>query len=466
MPPKRKTRRSNNNNNNNNNSTIISDTTNIDKSLEIIEPKQLKVKKLVVNKRKNKLINDSNKENIDSNTNSTTITENENENDNKLFNKDSEIQLKKRKLLLQQTEILKPDSTNTQNENEPAIIEQEQEQEQEHNKDTVQESSLSPFKEPNPLLVSPTRKNQQQQQEEEEEFEISNSTTTNFKLNSPEKSLNFTSLKFKNNDLKQIINTDKLLESPDKTNINQSRMSSPLRKSDSSSSTTTTFLPSDSTLNQLFQKKDLKNLTNILTELTNTKSERMLIEFKKTAEKRFNTSDKLISNLTKEITYLKTQLNNQKRDKTNELNEINKLKLENESLIKKIELLNSESLNLNNENLIKEKNLNNTKFEIIELLTGLICIEFNENQENLSFKLKQTGDSCILYYQLLISKNGSSDIVYIPDIDNIKDIEDSLKNKENLKTYLPDYLLDNLTFPANTLNNFFNKLSRSLNKKN
>ncbi|GMF06120.1 unnamed protein product [[Candida] boidinii] len=246
-------------------------------------------------------------------------------------------------------------------------------------------------------------------------------------------------------------------------------MSSPLRKTES------TFLPSDSTINQLFQKKDLKNLTSILTELTNTKSERMLIEFKKTAEKRFNTSDKLISNLTKEITYLKTQLSNQKREKSNESAEINKLKSENESLLEKIESLNSnnevfkieieKNLNLN-ENIIKEKNLNNTKFEIIELLTGLTCIEFHENQENLSFKLKQTGDSCILYYQLLISKNGSSDIVYIPDLDNTKDIEDSSKNKENLKTYLPDYLLDNLTFPANTLNNFFSKLSRSLNKKN
>ncbi|OWB68454.1 hypothetical protein B5S33_g4456 [[Candida] boidinii] len=463
MPPKRRTRRSNNDNN----STVIADTTNIDKSLEIIEPKQLKVKKLVVNKRKKKLINDSNKENIDSITNTTTTSNIEND---KLFNQDSEIQLKKRKILLQQTEILKPDSTNTQDEVETVEQEQEQqqeqeEQEQEHERqqEPVQESAL--FKEINPLL-SPTR---QQDQTKLDEFEVSNSTTTNLKLNSPEKSFNFTtSLKYKNNDLKQIINTDKLLESPDKT-INPSRMSSPLRKTES------TFLPSDSTINQLFQKKDLKNLTSILTELTNTKSERMLIEFKKTAEKRFNTSDKLISNLTKEITYLKTQLSNQKREKSNESVEINKLKSENESLLEKIESLNSnnevfkieieKNLNLN-ENIIKEKNLNNTKFEIIELLTGLTCIEFHENQENLSFKLKQTGDSCILYYQLLISKNGSSDIVYIPDLDNTKDIEDSSKNKENLKTYLPDYLLDNLTFPANTLNNFFSKLSRSLNKKN
>ncbi|GME71528.1 unnamed protein product [[Candida] boidinii] len=329
MPPKRRTRRSNNDNN----STVIADTTNIDKSLEIIEPKQLKVKKLVVNKRKKKLINDSNKENIDSITNTTTTSNIEND---KLFNQDSEIQLKKRKILLQQTEILKPDSTNTQDEVETVEQEQEQqqeqeEQEQEHERqqEPVQESAL--FKEINPLL-SPTR---QQDQTKLDEFEVSNSTTTNLKLNSPEKSFNFTtSLKYKNNDLKQIINTDKLLESPDKT-INPSRMSSPLRKTES------TFLPSDSTINQLFQKKDLKNLTSILTELTNTKSERMLIEFKKTAEKRFNTSDKLISNLTKEITYLKTQLSNQKREKSNESVEINKLKSENESLLEKIESLNS-----------------------------------------------------------------------------------------------------------------------------
>ncbi|GMG18722.1 unnamed protein product [[Candida] boidinii] len=212
MPPKRRTRRSNNDNN----STVIADTTNIDKSLEIIEPKQLKVKKLVVNKRKKKLINDSNKENIDSITNTTTTSNIEND---KLFNQDSEIQLKKRKILLQQTEILKPDSTNTQDEVETVEQEQEQqqeqeEQEQEHERqqEPVQESAL--FKEINPLL-SPTR---QQDQTKLDEFEVSNSTTTNLKLNSPEKSFNFTtSLKYKNNDLKQIINTDKLLESPDKT---------------------------------------------------------------------------------------------------------------------------------------------------------------------------------------------------------------------------------------------------------
>ncbi|KAG7881262.1 hypothetical protein KL938_003392 [Ogataea parapolymorpha] len=237
-------------------------------------------------------------------------------------------------------------------------------------------------------------------------------------------------------------------------------------------------LPSETAVSQLVQRKDLKTLTSILNDLTTSKTERMFQEYKKLSERKQQTSETLINNLTKENQKLRTsikslQVNKQNSKETDLLKrQIESLKRENTRLSSEIESLSAKrgSNQSQIDNAVAELDLMGTKLEITELLTGLTCQEYIEDSENMIFKMKQQGETCFLIYQLLISKTGAGEIVYIPILKHEESQSGSerkewTENLNKLEKVLPDYLLDNLTFPSNTLYNFYNKLGRSLNKK-
>ena len=50
------------------------------------------------------------------------------------------------------------------------------------------------------------------------------------------------------------------------------------------------------------------------------------------------------------------------------------------------------------------------------------------------------------------------------DIDVDDETMDSKRNAKMLLDLLPDYFCDNLTFPYNTLSQFYTKMNRALNK--
>ncbi|KAG7727613.1 hypothetical protein KL933_002547 [Ogataea haglerorum] len=237
-------------------------------------------------------------------------------------------------------------------------------------------------------------------------------------------------------------------------------------------------LPSEAAVSQLVQRKDLKTLTSILNDLTTSKTEKMFQDYKKLSERKHQTSETLINNLTKENQKLRLSIKSLQASKQNSKEtdslrrQIETLKRENTRLSSEIESLSAKRGSNQSEidNAVAELDLMGTKLEITELLTGLTCQEYIEDAENMIFKMKQQGETCFLIYQLLISKTGAGEIVYIPifkqeESQSGSERNEWMENVKKLEKVLPDYLLDNLTFPANTLYNFYNKLGRSLNKK-
>ncbi|ODV86815.1 hypothetical protein CANARDRAFT_191506, partial [[Candida] arabinofermentans NRRL YB-2248] len=226
-------------------------------------------------------------------------------------------------------------------------------------------------------------------------------------------------------------------------------------------------------------------LVGLLSDLSNNKTERMFNDFKKLTERKQNITDNLVNNLTKENQSLKGALKVAKHDISNKneseslKRQLDSLKKEHNGLKTSYSSMEAELKELRAQNkalklklnagessstqVVKELDLFSTKLEIMELLTELSCIEYIENTDNLIFKMRQSGTTCSLTYRLLISKSEVTEIVYIPSIDDDAEDDDG-ENLLKLKKCLPDYLLDNLTFPSNTLYNFYNKLARSLNK--
>ena len=129
--------------------------------------------------------------------------------------------------------------------------------------------------------------------------------------------------------------------------------------------------------------------------------------------------------------------------------------------------------------------------DMIELLTGIKVIHFEEDEFKLYFHIKQSSSSStssstsslpnegvFINYQLILSKDtegslNSSQINYIPswlDYLNQEYYSDEyefklIENSKYLKTILPEYLCENLSFPFNTLSQFYNKVSKAINKK-
>lgn len=233
-------------------------------------------------------------------------------------------------------------------------------------------------------------------------------------------------------------------------------------------------VPTESTIAQLFQRRDLKGLTNISQDLSR-KSEKNFQEYKKQAEKRTRTAETLISNLTKENSELKAQLKSLRGDRRPR--DIDGLQRQVEVLKKQVEHAKEieEKVEAENQHLEKEfdqavgeMDLFTTKQEMIELLTGVSCVSYDENKTSITFRMRHLGEESTLFYELIIGKSSLGELIYRPEFDQPAEWKpedgDWHHNVNVLKQVLPEYLTDNLTFPSNTLRNFYAKVSKSLSK--
>lgn len=224
----------------------------------------------------------------------------------------------------------------------------------------------------------------------------------------------------------------------------------------------------------LFQKKDLKGLTAI-SQKTSRRSAQTFENYKKLVDRRAKTAEIIIANLTKENKTLKNTvkgLRTENRHSTNAVDskEINKWKTKEVETRKKLDKLeeakNSMESKLSDAN--NELVLSDSKQEMIELLCGTACLDYEENEKSIIFALRQSGTLCTLYYQLIINKSEPSDLIYSPvqkkPQDWPTDSAISWKvNMDRLHSLLPEYLLDNLTFPSSNLRNFYRKISKAVN---
>lgn len=107
--------------------------------------------------------------------------------------------------------------------------------------------------------------------------------------------------------------------------------------------------------------------------------------------------------------------------------------------------------------------------DMLELLTGVRIVNYEEDKEKFHFDVKQSStnseddsSTITVEYKLVIKKQFelSADVNYIPTF--LKKVPSSVKNR--LIENLPDYLQGSLVFPYNTLSQFYAKMNRALNK--
>ncbi|ODV94250.1 hypothetical protein PACTADRAFT_51123 [Pachysolen tannophilus NRRL Y-2460] len=255
------------------------------------------------------------------------------------------------------------------------------------------------------------------------------------------------------------------LFSPSRPSRAQSPFRSPVAQKSTGNNFETNVLPYESSLNQAYLGKDLKGLLNLMQDLTSQqKIDQLFNDYKNQVEETLAKADNLIESLTRQVTDLQRQLKTQNGSiqssgpsKNEDLELILQLKQENAQQNSQVRVI----------------------FDFIELLTNLTCLDFLENEEQLIFIMKQSDTESTIHinYKLIINRLKNKDIneiIYIPlvsgdynpEIDEEEDEEDFKENLAKLHKVLPEYLLDNLTFPYSNLSNFYAKINRSLNKNN
>lgn len=119
-------------------------------------------------------------------------------------------------------------------------------------------------------------------------------------------------------------------------------------------------------------------------------------------------------------------------------------------------------------------------FDMLELLTGVRIISYQVDEDRFLFDVKQTNtvqelelDVINIEYQLIIQRDfeQAAEVTYVPVFLELlerraRDAEQEAKNKDaaRVQAHLPAYLQQSLTFPYNTLLQFYTKLSKALNK--
>lgn len=136
--------------------------------------------------------------------------------------------------------------------------------------------------------------------------------------------------------------------------------------------------------------------------------------------------------------------------------------------------------------LSKELDTIGITLDMLELLTGLRITNYEEDDNKFYFDILQSstaessdekkkkngasappapasGNSLTIVYRLVISKDfdSTAEINYVPTFLKEGGDDDHI---ERLKDILPEYFCDNLSFPYNTLSQFYTKINRALNK--
>lgn len=238
-------------------------------------------------------------------------------------------------------------------------------------------------------------------------------------------------------------------------------------------------LPTPKAISNIFQKKQLKKLTEVLNAVE-SQYPTELREYKEAVKLRERKADKLIKLLLEQnktletrVESLRQKLTTTKQEKNeilkDSVREINRWKSISFSAKELEDELESEILSLKSE-MVKNKataEFYETKLNFLELLTGVHCVDLKEARSFLTFTIRQTGKLGSLYYKLIIGKTSSDDkpvdVVYEP----LWEKPDGYglnweENVSRVKEALPDYLQSELSFPLNTLLMFYNKISVSL----
>lgn len=114
--------------------------------------------------------------------------------------------------------------------------------------------------------------------------------------------------------------------------------------------------------------------------------------------------------------------------------------------------------------------------DMLELLTGVRIISYEEDRAKFYFDVKQLSttsdndtDAVSVVYRLVIKRKFelTAEVTYVPTFLHSLELADdsaAASHAQAVAACLPEYLRDNLVFPYNTLLQFYAKMSKALNK--
>lgn len=231
------------------------------------------------------------------------------------------------------------------------------------------------------------------------------------------------------------------------------------------------------TVSNLFQKRDLKNLTELLKDIS-SQFPADLQEYQHSVKLKERQADKLIQslvtenkNLKSKVVSLKSKMSTMKQEmKSSEKearNELRRWTTILQGAKEREDELESQVLKLRTRsdvsNIIES---HNAQMGFLELLTGTCSVAFYEDDQNITFTIKQTGTIGTHYYKLIVSKPDElvKEIVYKPIWEEPAQFTGNWQENVILvKDNLPEYLLNELSFPSTTLKMFYNKINANLN---
>lgn len=232
-----------------------------------------------------------------------------------------------------------------------------------------------------------------------------------------------------------------------------------------------------------------QEVVKLINTLTCTSQDQLFTKFRTKAEAQIEHDQLLIRDLTKQLDKAQQELINKQEEI-----ELLEIKLQSaastntpvkqtlqQKYVSPIRRKTGQKLDENDglsaDQLSRELELIGITLDILELLTGLRIINYEEDASSFYFDITQSSTSAVeddddnrltVNYRLIIRKDTAhaADISYVPTfLDDIDAGNAAAKQRtRHLTNILPEYFCDNLMFPYNTLAQFYAKMGRALNK--
>lgn len=252
---------------------------------------------------------------------------------------------------------------------------------------------------------------------------------------------------------------------------------------------------------EIVKSKDVKGLIAIMNSLVNNEQDEIYDKFKKQNEEVISKDEEIIREMSEKIEQQQETIEQligmiPKKNSNESILQLNETPLKGkklgeeypdlsynntaqttyESPIRKKKNVTNQFTNepelINEDQLNKELKTISIILDMLELLTGLRIVNYEEDESKFYFDVKQvnTNEKLTIHieYKLIIQKDFeiAAEVNYLPTF--LNDLEDDDEerrlNSKKLLEVLPDYFCDNLTFPYNTLSQFYSKMNKALNK--
>ncbi|EER32159.1 conserved hypothetical protein [Candida tropicalis MYA-3404] len=204
-----------------------------------------------------------------------------------------------------------------------------------------------------------------------------------------------------------------------------------------------------------------EELIDIINTNINTKQDELFTKYKSKVESQLEQDHELIESLQLEL-----------QDKNSRIEQLEEqlASLKIDSAVEFASPIRKKTVGrLNQDELAKEREHISLTLDMIELLTGVKVVNFENTEDEYIFDIKQSSmkQELVVHYQLVLSTIPNSEINYFPTfLDALEGDEvEEYENTKRLQKVLPEYLCENLSFPFDTLAQFYGKVNRALNKK-